>query len=474
MSPQDSLKESAALSQLNSPRKVDADDLTKRGPDELFREVPRFPHFHDISNGELFSLSLSNRTAPLTHGLHRFPAKYIPRIPAWVLAEFAGEEDVILDPFCGSGTTLVEALQRSRRAIGIDCDPLACMISRAKTTAARPSRIRELGVELQRIWKGPSRALVPPMPDLDNFTHWFSEETWGRLQSLLAAIVELESSDEERDFLLSVFSSVLRWVSNADDQTQKTYVSGTLKKHPPEVVPTFWKAFEKALAGLEELAAVRLQAARATVIQGDASDIRLPQHSVDLIVTSPPYLDSVDYMYNFMMEYFWLGPLLGVKDRKVFNQMRRGVTGAKNPLSNTLPELPSCLNDLISESEIIHHRVGATRAYCDNMGRHFRSAAQALKRDGYYFLIIGNSQTRKGVLPIHDSLIRLAVDAGFSFEKAFAYRIRRHYMKFPRAGKGGIITMDWVIALRNTQKRGPYPERLPLPTFTLRDDEVAN
>jgi hypothetical protein len=47
-------------------------------------------------------------------------------------------------------------------------------------------------------------------------------------------------------------------------------------------------------------------------------------------------------------------------------------------------------------------------------------------------------------------------------------------MKFPRAGRGGIITMDWVIALKNTQKRASYPERLPLPDFTLRDDEVAN
>ncbi len=179
-------------------------------------------------------------------------------------------------------------------------------------------------------------------------------------------------------------------------------------------------------------------------------------------------------MYNFMLEYFWLGPLLGVEDRQTFNQMRRNVTGAKNPLDKTVPALPQCLSDLISEAEMTPGRVAATRAYCDSMARHFRSAAKILKPGSYYFLVIGNSQTRKGVLPMHDSMIRLAADAGLTFEKAFGYRIRRHYMKFPRGGRGGIITMDWVIALRNTQTHGPYPARLPLPNFTLRDDEVAN
>jgi DNA modification methylase len=444
------------------------------GPATLFREVPSFPHLDAISNGELFSLSLSNRLPSLTHGLHRFPAKYIPRIPAWAISEFSGKRGVVLDPFCGSGTTLVEALHRSHEAIGVDCDPLACMISRAKTTSVSATRIRQLGAALQRIWRAPASTLVPPMPDLTNFGHWFSARNWADLQSLLAGIRRLDTSDEELNFLLCVFSSILRWVSNADDQTQKTYVSGTLKKSPPEVAPTFNRALEKAIVGLEELAGVRRSSARATVIQGDAADIQLPSASVDLIVTSPPYLDSVDYMYNFMLEYFWLGPHFGVKDRRTFNQMRRGVIGAKNPAGVQPPPLPHSLNELIDEQEIIQHRVAATRAYVDNMARHFESAAKVLKPNGYYYLIIGNSQTRKGVLPIHDSLIRLALDAEFAFEKAFAYRIRRHYMKFPRGGRGGIITMDWVIALKNVGKRTPYPERLPLPDFTLGDDEVAN
>ena len=453
---------------------LDAADRPRDGRDQLFREVPTFPPFDTIANGELFSLGLSNKTTALTHGMHRFPAKYIPQIPGWVMDEFAETGDVVLDPFCGSGTTLVEGLLRSRKTIGVDCDPLACMIARAKTAAVNPARFRRLGSELRQTWRQPATQLIPPMPDLTNFDHWFSRNAWGKLQSLLASTTALDASAEEFNCLLCVFSSILRRVSNADDQTQKTYVSGTLKKIPPEVEGLFYRALEKALVGLQELALLRRASSEAIVIQGDAIDMQLPSQSVDLIVTSPPYLDSVDYMYNFMLEYFWLGPLLGVQDRRTFNRMRRGVTGAKNPISKTAPALPKALNDLISESDITPHRVAATRSYCDNMARHFHSAAKTLKLGGYYFLVMGNSQTRKGVLPMHDCLIRLAADAGFIFEKAFGYRIRRHYMKFPRAGRGGIITMDWVIALRNMQKLVPYPARLPLPDFTLRHNEVAS
>ena len=133
------------------------------------------------------------------------------------------------------------------------------------------------------------------------------------------------------------------------------------------------------------------------------------------------------------------------------------------------------MNDLISESEILPARLPATLTYCHNMAKHFASAAKVMRPKARYVLVIGNSQTKKGVLPIHDSLIRLAADAGLIFEKAFAYRIRRHYMKFPRKGRGGIITMDWIIVMKKTNNgRASYPDRLPLPDFTLRDDEVAN
>jgi hypothetical protein len=110
------------------------------------------------------------------------------------------------------------------------------------------------------------------------------------------------------------------------------------------------------------------------------------------------------------------------------------------------------------------------------MNNHFSEAYRILKNNGYYVFVIGNSQTANELLPVHDCLIRLAVDSGFILLKAFGLRIRRHYMKFPRKGRGGIIVMDWIIVLKksNSSQMNFYPPRLPLPWFTLDEDQVAH
>jgi hypothetical protein len=109
------------------------------------------------------------------------------------------------------------------------------------------------------------------------------------------------------------------------------------------------------------------------------------------------------------------------------------------------------------------------------MQKHFFEAARVMKTGSRYVLVVGNSQASTGVLPVHDCLLRLAKTAGLHLEKAFAYRIRRHYMKFPRKGRGGIILMDWVITLRKAdQAILDIEDRLPMPLVTIGADEVAN
>jgi len=294
------------------------------------------------------------------------------------------------------------------------------------------------------------------------------------LQSLYRLILDLECDNSERRFLIAVFSSILRWVSNADDQSHKTYVSGTHHKQPPEVMDTFWRRFDRALQSAREFEAARMPGARADVSDtGDACAIGLAPRSVDLIVTSPPYLDSVDYMYNFMLEYFWLGPILGVPDRESFNRLRRTYIGAKLP-ERSSERLPQILSDLVEENAIAPNRRRAAATYFCRMSEHFAEAARCMRMGARYVLVIGNSQTKTSIVPVHECLIRLAALSGLELEKAFGYRIRRHYMKFPRNGRGGIILIDWIACLRKVAPPIAIPGRLPLPWVTLAGDAVAN
>ncbi|CAI0965891.1 site-specific DNA-methyltransferase [Serratia quinivorans] len=440
---------------------------------ETLREVEAFPKHSEISHGELFSLALSTKTSGLTHGLHRFPAKYIPQVPQWAIRNFASEESIVWDPFMGSGTTLVEALCSVNQSFGTDIDPLARLISRAKTNELQASRLTSLAEHLHPRHLPLITDCFLPMDGVKNVTHWFSEECWNDLCRIFVAIEKLNCEPNERDFFLTVFSSILRWVSNADDQTQKTYVSGTLKKTPPDVFPIFEKSLRKAIIGVSNLATMRGKRC-ARVLDGSALSVPLSDGTVDLIVTSPPYLDSVDYMYNFMLEYFWLGPKLGVLNRAEYNSLRRIPIGSKNPQVKTAT-IHNAIADLVDLQEIPEYRRDAALAYFDLMQKHFIEAARVMKDGARYVLIVGNSQAATGVLPVHDCLLRLAKTAGLHLEKAFAYRIRRHYMKFPRKGRGGIILMDWVITLRKCNNALlEMEDRLPLPHVTIGADEVAN
>lgn len=434
--------------------------------------VDEFPNYTQIAHGDLLSLGLSINTTSYTHGLHRFPAKYIPQVPRWVIKQFATSDSVVLDPFAGSGTSVIEGLCVVQQTYGIDIDPLARLISRAKTAQYDVQRINQISEAVLRAEHEPAGEFFLPMSGVKNVDHWFTHKAWSNLCQIYTAIERTECLESEKELFLCIFSSILRWVSNADDQTQKTYVSGTLAKTPPPVWETFKRALNKAINGIEAFEKVR-GSGKSYVLDSSALDIALPDSSVDLIVTSPPYLDSVDYMYNFMLEYFWLGPKLGVPSRADYNTRRRSSVGAKNPTEKN--KLPPEVENLVDVNLIPAYRKDATLAYFNDMRTHFIEAARVMKDGACYALVVGNSQAQSGVIPVHDCLIRLARAAGLHLEKAFAYRIRRHYMKFPRKGRGGIILMDWVIILKKTDTAILANEdRLPLPNISIGNDEVAH
>lgn len=458
---------------LSKALKKSTSDRTESNREVSLQEVDEFPHFDQIAHGDLLSLSLSTNTSSFTHSLHRFPAKYIPQVPRWAITNFTTDKSIVLDPFMGSGTTLVEALCKVKKSYGTDIDPLAQLIAQAKTANYNLTRLKEFSAKLVPAKLPKINQCKLPMQGVNNITHWFTEQAWNDLCRIEKGIQLLECTDEERSFFITVFSSILRWVSNADDQTQKTYVSGTLIKTPPKVFPTFEKFLNRSLIGVESLQMVRGKR-QSEILSGNALSVPLRNNSVDLIVTSPPYLDSVDYMYNFMLEYFWLGPRLGVETRSEYNAKRRVPIGAKNPALLT-SSLPSSITHLVDMEQIPEYRRDAVIAYFDLMHKHFVEASRILKDGARYVLVVGNSQASSGVIPVHDCLLRLAKTAGLHLEKAFAYRIRRHYMKFPRKGRGGIILMDWVITLqKSTHALMDSENNLPIPKVTIGADEVAN
>ena len=134
--------------------------------------------------------------------IHPYPARFINDIPN-NLIEIIGCKDgtVILDPFCGSGTTLVEAQRHNIKSIGIDLNPIACLISKVKTTPLNDSFLKIIGdVALTAkalLYKG---VAVPCIPNID---HWFEKDIQEAVAALLHVIMQ-EDDDAMRDALRKI------------------------------------------------------------------------------------------------------------------------------------------------------------------------------------------------------------------------------------------------------------------------------
>ncbi|HEX2173469.1 MAG TPA: DNA methyltransferase, partial [Dehalococcoidia bacterium] len=151
-------------------------------------------------------------TKTATHGLHGYPAMMIPQVAGRLIDEFTQPGDVILDPFCGSGSVLVEAGLRGRSAWGIDLNPLAVLIARVKTTPLDTTGLRR---RLDQILADARarRASPPPPPPIANLDYWFKPEVVGDLSLLRELVFDLLSTGE-RAFFQVALSATVRESSN--------------------------------------------------------------------------------------------------------------------------------------------------------------------------------------------------------------------------------------------------------------------
>lgn len=91
----------------------------------------------------------SEDTRYLTHPIHRYSSKFVPQIPRRLIEQLTGAGSYVLDNFVGSGTTLVEANLLKRHCVGVDLNPVACAIAKAKITPVNPSILENT----LRTWK---------------------------------------------------------------------------------------------------------------------------------------------------------------------------------------------------------------------------------------------------------------------------------------------------------------------------------
>jgi DNA modification methylase len=233
-----------------------------------------------------------------THNFYSYPARFSPKFPRAVMRDFSEPGDVVLDPFAGSGTTLVEALVNGRHAIGVDLNPIAHFISTVKTSVLTAE-----GEELLRKWGDKTipklNAQRPPE------THdWWREEgyqkdlPWPVRKALEFALNEAKSI-ERRRLRLYARCSILRAGQQVLDRTRSLPSIGDFRAHFDESIDALIEGSSELRSTLND----RSLKPRCSSFQKDASSLTDKDLSHEfnrkpsLVITSPPY-PGVHVLYH--------------------------------------------------------------------------------------------------------------------------------------------------------------------------------
>ena len=329
------------------------------------------------------------------HSFHSYPAKFIPEIPRTLIQLLTPARDsLVFDPFCGCGTTLVEAQQAGFASVGVDLNPIACLLSRVKTT---PLATDFLTIAKQCVTRARTTAVVE-IPSIPNLNHWFNEDVSESLARLRLSIKAIERRDL-REALEATFSSIVVRVSNQDSDTRYAAVAKSVSGE--QVFTTFVEA-----AGALVNASVTLPAlfgAPVTVLNGSIFDIRPEDFpgSVGLVITSPPYPNAYEYWLYHKYRMWWLGyDPIEVKAKEI---------GARAHFFSNK-----------REKEDFHSQ----------MTKVFALLSRVMDKGAYCCFVIGDSKIHGRIVDNAESLVSVATNFGFKLEFRTERVINPHRKSF--------------------------------------------
>jgi hypothetical protein len=308
--------------------------------------------------------------------------------------------DLVVDPYCGSGTTLLEASLSRRKSVGIDLNPLAVLIAKVKTTPIKvkvlsdfarraEARLRLIEVASKDLkllgeWtKEGERLLSKAENDFRWKDEWFSKWFAGPVRRELIAIhqqILQEEQEDCRNVALAAFSDILRQYSNAHSGYPNVMFDKN-KKVRGSVTPTFIRKLRDIIEAVgtlqERLAGCPIPEVRL----GDASTLPFDDESVDAIVTHPPYVGSIPYAEYGALSLKWLGHDPRELDRKL--------TGGVRQSKDVLTRFESGFRGMISECRRI------------------------LRPQAWLFMLLGNPTVKGNRVDIPRMADELAHEVGF-------------------------------------------------------------
>lgn len=334
----------------------------------------------------------------MTRSIHPFPARMAPELAIRELDNLPPGRTV-LDPMAGSGTVLRAASTHGHRAVGFDVDPLAVLMAGVWTTPVDDSAIGEVAAKVFRSMDRTSSVSIPWIdsdPETREFVnYWFGPKQRTVLRRLAWEIrpgQKYSSARERRAYdVLRLALSRIVITKDAGASLARDVSHSRPHKVMERSGYDVLAGFERALRGLRKILIEDPPSGRTKVSLGDARQLRVPAGTIDLIVTSPPYLNAIDYLRGHRLALVWLGHTVGA-----LRAIRAGAIGTERGGAAELPPaaVAGVRDAMIGRSALTSRHLGMTARYAADLLKTMSEFRRVLKDDGRIVVVIGNSCLR--------------------------------------------------------------------------------
>lgn len=328
----------------------------------------------------------------LTHNYYRYYGKFPPSIPRKLLRDLRPRPGTwVLDPYSGSGTTLVEAMCEGVPSIGVDISPLATLAGSVKTTLVEGPSVQRM---LQEVLANAAEA-EPTLPDKPST--WFSDKAAEDLGKLKAALVTLPDGPV-RSFMVLAYFAIIRRVSKAHDGEVRPHINQA--KRERDVFAAYAKKVGDMLDRMALLRAEARDDTPAIAITGDSRLVdTLPviqSREVGMVISHPPYLNCFDYVPVYKLEYYWAPGFSEVGSDFDYDRLRAMETRAW-PATDA--------------------RIFGT--YFADLDKTYQAIANLLKPGDHCAVVLGDCKVGGRVVPVLDRFTEQMGAAGFELSRTY-------------------------------------------------------
>lgn len=356
-----------------------------------------------------------------THCYHNYPAMMIPQVANRLISEYGKNTKYLFDPYCGTGTSLVEASLRGINSIGTDINPLARLIAETKTSIIETQvldlylkEFNDFSFSLNFGIKNYNFIL----PKFKNIDFWFKEEVKEKLAIIKTFINEIKD-DKVRKFFLVAFSETVRESSYTRNSEFKLYRMSEKQRtnYNPDVLSIITSKLIRNRRGLRSyLEKVYKKHVKIKIYGFDTSHKveGIENESIDIIVTSPPYGDSrttVAYGQFSRLSNQWLdvenanqidNKLMGGRPREIEH------TGIRI-LDKTIEQI--CKEDLKRAKDVY--------SFYFDYRNSISNVSKTLKKGGVACYVVGNRRVKNIELPTDKITKEMFKENNFKYINTF-------------------------------------------------------